>query len=948
MSGLLAGLVVLAVVTAACCVPAAYAEVQFHILTQQGNTFIISPPDLPRPANIIGESAHLVVENPPAGMFVVTAPNGTTHKFTPLQAGLDVSGFAGGTIRVIYDDAWGTASDRTFRDQPFGRMINSPMYHQQAMPLATGWSASYHNVTLVDDSVFGRNQVVNGVNTLGLPRGTNGEYKVSMGSYDRVGLDFGAGTGYNWQVYYIYRGCINCKTEVVVGHGSPAHDRSALPNNVPAVTDHDRGWKSTGSCAASGSTTWSTSGSRSVTGNYHLPAPAHSQADDYGINNRYANLSVLPGSHSSCGGGTLHSDDTADNRKHDMCVAPLTTGDTEVTTTYSYPYTKTTTSETYLNGVLVSTSTTTTSGSTPRTTYNSCSTPYTTQTSDGYRVRADSCSHGPTPANPPQDRTTRSGVGDNINGTISEHVYVYGSPSRSSTATVESSCSLTTNTPHLNLDDAMTIQPGLNVYQPTSIPANHNILMILDDTTNEAGSNEYIQIFRYNGINPDSVGPYDFHLRPSVSGILYDPHRHYGWVDTITYNAEQLADMGYTPHVVMAGSNDGLRSDGNSPYRSGQRLCHGDCFMGPEGIDTTKPAIREVTPKTTHAVPSVLQGLIYDHVNDRWFDSSFTGTDNQVAVSSLYLLVPFAEDVSIVHVHMYGNGFDPNNQNPSTREVPGTRYPCHISQAGGIYTFSNSLTVSEGDRLMVPILPEMRYVAFIGNSDCYWYDVASLPSPLAGVSAGARTVPLVNGTVLTGDLAVSRGGSAHVDVVVDLAAIWQSELYGHTKPGTTGNTTWVESTMEAEVVVVARVNGARGACGSHGVYCSHPIMLTGGVVEPGTYIHTSWPQHGEPYVEAPASLPANSGVGVYGMINGKCYGLANMEAWTGGVTARDIPNIRVRAGDTITLSFNATIVEPATILGDVTITEPTAHVCTGAEITRSAILDIRTMTATLR
>ena len=77
------------------------AEPQFHFITEYGNVFIISPPDLPRPANIIGETAHLMVRNPPTGMFVVSASNGTAHKFVPLQSGLDIDGFPGGVIRVI-------------------------------------------------------------------------------------------------------------------------------------------------------------------------------------------------------------------------------------------------------------------------------------------------------------------------------------------------------------------------------------------------------------------------------------------------------------------------------------------------------------------------------------------------------------------------------------------------------------------------------------------------------------------------------------------------------------------------------------------------------------------------------------------------------------------------------------------------------------------------------
>lgn len=919
----------------------AHAEVQFHILTKEGNTFIILPPDLPRPPNIIGETAHLVVENPPSGMFALTSANGTTHKFTPLQAGLDTAGFAGGTIRVIYDIDWDLAGDRAFRDQPFGYMSGSPMYQYFSMPLAAGWSSSYHNVTLVDDSSFGMNQVTGLGNRLGLSPGSDNEYLVDMGGRNRAGLDFGPGTGTD-QTYYIYRGCHSCEAEVVVGHGSPTNDKSTLPND-PLVTDHDRGWKSTGSCSTSGSNNWSGTGSRSLSASYTVPSAQHSNAGDHYINNRYDDLSVLPGSHTTCSPGPLYTDDTADNRKHDMCV---TSRGASASTSFSYPYTRTVTTETYLNGTMISTTTSTSSGSSSRTTTGSCNTPATVQTGDGYRV-STTCSGGPYPSNPPSDSTTYSSTGDLNSGTITETVIDYRSPNVRTSASVSSSCSLTTNTPHLNLANAMSVEPGLNVYRPAAVPTHHNLVMVFDDTERGGGSHERIQVFRHDG-RGDPVGPFDFHLRPAVSGILYDAHQHYGWVDTVTYSTAQLADMGYTPEAVMAGYNDGLLPDGTDPYQFGQRLCHGDCFMGMGGIDTIKPTIREVSAAATRNLGTVTSGLVYDHWNDRWFDSPFTGTADQVAVSTLYLLVPFAEDVSMVHVYMYDDSFDPNNQNPSVRDVPGTTLPCHLGQPANTYNFASSMNVNSGDSLKVPILPEMRYLAFIGNGYCYWYDVSALPSPLSSVAAGARTVPLVNGTVLSGDLTVSRSGNAHVDVVADLAAVWQSEMYGVAEAGTVGNATWVAPPLEVEVVAVARVNGAGGACGDPNVYCSEPAVLVGNAVDRGTYVHTPSFNHEDPYVEAPTLLPPNSGVGVYGMVNGRCYGLANVVAETGGLVVRDIPHIRVSAGDTVTLAFNATVVEPTVMLGNVTATHPASHVCVVGESAESMVLDIGTMTATLR
>ena len=926
--------------------PAHATDIQFHIITEDGNTFIITPPSLPRPANIIGETPHIVVKNPPSGMFVATAPDGVTNKFTPIQSGLDTAGFAGGTIRVILGSAWGAATDHTFRDQPFGTLSGSPsMYHHLAMPLDAAVLPSYHLVTLVDDSRFGLDPPAGHGNGLGLTQGTNGEYTIQMNTRNRAGLDFGPGQGTD-QTYYIYRGCVLCDAEVVIGHGSPTHDRSTLPND-PLVVDHDRGWRSTGSCDASGSNSWGSTGSRTILGAYDLPAPAHSNTGDHEIANRYDDLSVLPRSHSSCS-GTLYTDGTADNRKHDMCI----TGESaSASTTYSYPCTTTTTTETYLNGVLIGTTTTTGScAARTATTTGSCSTPHTTQTGSGYRV-SSSCSGGSAPPTPSPSTTTTS-TGNLTTGTITQTVETYSSWSgRTTSASVSASCSLTTNTPHLNLADAMTIRPGLNIYHPPAIPTGHNVIMILDDTENGGGATERIQVYRHSGPSNDPAGPYQFHLRPSTSGVLYDAHGHYGWVDPTTYDTDQLSDMNhYTARAILAGYNDGLLYDGGDPYLWGQRLCHGDCFMGPAGIDSGKPMIKAVTPANTHVI-SGSGGLVYDHINDRWFDSVFTGTDDQVVAASLYLLVPFAEDIDLIHVRMYGEHFDPTAQEPSVRDVPSTPLPCHLAQSGQLYEFASALTKAKGERMSIPILPETRYVAFIGDGNCHWYDISTLPSPLSTVSSGARSVPLVNGTVLTGDLTARHDGMVHVDVVADLEAIWQSEMYGFVEPPGPANASWVVPPLSVEVVAVARVNGAFGTCGDPGVYCSGPVDMTGNLVEHGSYIHGTSFTHGEPYAEAPVPLPSggHTGTGVYGLQAGRCYGLESVVAGTGGVVIRDIPHIRVSAGDTITLSFNATVFNPVVMMaGDIAMAAPASHLCRMAESVQTAVLDIRTMTATLR
>lgn len=911
------------------------ADTQFHLLSERGNTFILQPPDLPRPANIISETAHLIVRNPPSGMFVMTAQNGTTTKFTPLQSGLDVSGFGGGTVRVIYGTQWESADEHTFRDQPFGYMTGSPMYQSSAMPLYAGYNATYTWVPLLSDSRFGLDPVVYATNnTLGLTAGPHGEYRLNMGHRDRAGLDFGPRTATD-HTYYIYRGCTTCKTEVVAGYGNPANGISALPNGPTA--DHPRGWRSTGDCTTTYSTDWSGATTRPISTSYVIPPPAHSNAGDYTIPNRYDDLSILPGAHSVCT-GTLYTESAEDNRKHDMCV---TGSAATATTTYSYPYTTTTTTHIIVNGTITGNSTTTTqTGTVERQVVGSCTPPTPSQTPDGYRV-VSSCTGGPAPSNPPRDSITSTAT--------SRTVTTYGTPSVVTDANIQAACSLTTNTPHLDLADAMTIQPGLNIYRPPTSPTPDHLLIIYDDTEQGGGSHETIQVYRTSGFGKEPAGPYNFHLHPPVSGIIYDAHTHYGWITTRLYNTTHLADMGYTPYDTLAYLADGMNIHGIRPYQDGTRLCHGDCYMGPAAVDTIRPSIRELTPDAIQTVTPYTGGLVYDHINEKWFDSGLTGTDGQIVVSSLYLVVPFSVEVALLHIRMYDEHFDPIMQAPSPRVVAAGTLPCHISQSGQVYEFASTHTIPAGGRLMIPVLPEMKYVAFIGGGDCYWYDVSSLPSPLASVSSGARSVPLVNGTVLTGELVARHTGPVAVDVITDIDAVWQSELYGMTQFAGPYNVSWVVPPLEVNVTAIARVNGADGACGAYGVYCSDIIRLHNTTIQYGTYIHGGPTGiHGQPYGVAPNAFTGitYAGTGVYGMANGRCYGLASVIGSTDGITVRGIPNIQVSAGDSITLAFNVTMREPHIQNG--TVGMPVVGNCGMVQSIQSATLDIRTMTATLR
>lgn len=894
---------------------------------------MISPPDLPRPANIISETAHLSIHHPFSGMFVAVSSNGTTQKITPLQSGLDTAGYTGGKIRVITNEAWDSGVDWTFRDQAFGRMSGiNPMYHANTMPLAPGWNDSYKHIPLRIDSHFGLGTGAN--NTLGLTADVNGGYQVRMGVGERVGLDFGPGDGTD-DTYYIYRGCVSCKAKVVVGHGSPADDKAALPNDL-SVTDHYRGWKSTDTCEiTTGLVTWNDRYSKPLSASYDVPAPDFSNAADHIINSRYDDLSILPNSHNVCT-DISYTINNKDNSKHDICVSSVDITQ-EPKTSFTFACTATTKTVTTVGGI--SGPPVTTSGtcdSKTRISTGSCSGERAVGTTTGYKISA-TCVGGP-PESTPTKAPTTIHIGNSTHGTKSTTTYSYVLQNTSTTAGITAPCVVNTNTPYLDLNGAMTIQPGLNVYRQT-IPATHNMVVIYDDAEVGGGSDENIQIYAHDGLGAEPAGPYEFHLYIRTPGILYDSHRHYGWLDSgRIYNATHLAAMGYTQTAALTHQGDGA-----GPYTPGNRLCHGDCFMGPEGISGA-PAIRQVDVFETKNIPAG-KGYIYDHLNRKWYN----GVANQTMASSLYLTIPFAEDVKASIIRIYDSvGFDPTAQKPSPRMNPGGTIPaCHIGQLYRIADFATNLDIKNGTSLKIPILPKMKYVAFIGNGDCYWYDITTLPSPLSSVSSGARHIPLANGTILSGDLTARHDGSVHVDIATDLTAIWQSEMQGLVGTGT-GNVTWVVPPFQVNITAVARVNGNNGECGDARVYCSRDIVLNGTTHEHGQYVHGSHGIHGTPYADTHGYTFGGViyGSGVYGPDNGRCYGLANIQADTGGIIVRSIPNISVTAGDTVTLSFEAKAIYPEVIGGD--ITNIPAGVCVVSQHIESAVLDVTMMTATMR
>lgn len=938
--------------------PAAHAlEPQFWILTENGNSFLISPPAPPRPANVISETAHLSAKYPPAGLFMMSDSNGTT-KSAPMHAGLDISGFASGKVRAVTLLDWRSGTDVHFRDQPFGEQVGSNnTYHHRYMPLDEDWADSYEKVVLQDTSRFGLGSGGAG-NTL--PHSTdsalNGVQVGMGGGRDRAGLNFGPGTGSD-HVYYIYRGCASCMGNVAIGHSSPNSDREALPNDQ-TVTDHVQGWRSQDDCTTDRRLTWSGTGARTLTDKYDVPDGAHSNANNYGMCSghvddhgnkadcRYHELSILPRGHTVCPHdlytvGDQNPHYTQDNRKHDMCMSELP--ESAASTHWSCRQKTVTTVRTYTNGSYTERTSTvySTVGAIPSRLDGSCSNVETTGLSDGYSL-SGVCrgSTGETPVCPADTDTGPLGSGNKTKGSITRTTTTHTGPTATTTARIQQQCLTAINTPHLDLEDAMTLKPGLNVYRPGSIPAAHDILVIYDDARAGGGSTERIQVFRSASYGDDPAGPYDFRLLPSVSGVLYDPHNHYGWVNRgVLYDTDELASMSYTQGSALVGF-----SDGDGSYSDGSRICHGDCLLGYEGTDFGKPLIRKLAPSAVHSVTSSTDGLVYDHVNERWF--AVSSTDNRVSAAVLYLVVPFSEDIAILDVHLFSSDrFDPTRQGYSPRESP-AQPNCHQTQGHRNYEFADSINGTEGGALYVPVLPGIRYIAFIGNAECYWYDTAALPSPLSSVSAGARHVELLNGTVLTGDLSVKHGGVAHVDVFTDFTAAWQSEMYGKTEPSLDGNVTWVAPPLKVNVTAVARVNGASGDCGSAGVHCiESPIMVKGtSVTHPSIppNIEDDW--HGKPYQK---STKLSGSTKAWGVPDGRCYGVVAVEATTGSLEIRSLHGIRVNPGDTITFEFAARVITPYVQGGNVTANIP-GYVCNILETRESAVLNIGSMTATLR
>ncbi len=925
-------------------IPPVYAyDVQFHFITENGNIFLLSGPDEPRPPNIIGETAFLSVDNPPAGMFIVTSNNGTIQRVTPLQTGIDVSDYSGSDrVRVITYTDWNGGSVREFRDQPFGTLSNgiNGMYHSNSMGLIADYS-NYTMMSVIDSSRFDLGSGSD--NTLGtLTQGSNGEYTINMATMNRAGLNFGPGSD---ATYYIYWGCRDCNTNVVVGFGGSS-DQARLPND-----HHPRGWESTQSCGVSDTDTWSTN-SGTIDVDYHIPSEEHSQAGDYTISNRYDDLSILPQHHTS----STYTDETDDNRRFDMDIIAITTSTPRSEYLFSCSGTITVETCDEHGSNCTTQSSSGNSGTTTRYTDGSCTNEMSSQRSSshmGYIASAD-CTAGPAPSKPADinNRSSPVDMGGNQTRVTTRTCNYNSSPTlMGTTATISTTCDLHIQTPHLTLNESLTVKPGLNIYRPDSSFINQNLTIIMDDTENGGGQNERIQVFH----GPDDIltGPYDFHLRTPESGILYDDHDHYGWIDhTKSYTTEMLEQLGYTIRVSMAGFNDGLGTSGTEPYNPGQRLCHGDCLLGLEGIDGEKPrlmVLRQSPP--SHGV--VLNGLIYDHKNNDWYSSGFGyGTDGLVTATSLYLTVPFSVDTTLVNVWLFNENFDPTQQliSPNDALSP-TADLCHLRQAGQIEIFdAGPTTISAGNSIHIPILPEMRYSAFIGNGECHWYDIASLPSPLSSISSGARMVPLNNGTILGGTLTVKHDGQAHVDIITDLRAVYQSEMYGDVIIGTPADITqWSVPPLKVNVTAIAQVNGLGSSCGDTGMYCSQPITLVNSSAPHiGTYIHGSVMSgsftHDEPYGIAPTS---GAGQDEYGFVNGRCYGLETIIADTGGIIARSIPGIPVNAGDTIALSFNVIVISPRTIPGLIE-TETTGEICDIKLTEQSLILDVSTMTATLR
>lgn len=614
-------------------------DVQFHMITELGNTFPLLPPDRPKPANIIGETPHLAIQNPPNGILILTAPNHTTQFISPIQVGAETAGFGGGMVRVIYGSTWDAGTDYTFRDQPFGTLndMHNVMYHPQDMPLSADWAVLYTKYNTTQDSRFGLGSGASTHNRLDISQGGNGEYTVSMGSRDRVGLDFGVPTD---AAFYIYRGCTTCKSDVVVGLGDPNDVQSSLPNNSTIQVDHPRGWKdAVMSCDVMYSKTWAGRGSSTISGTYSIPSPEHSKAGEHPTQNRYDDLSILPQSHSQCT-GELYTTQNRDNRKHDICISDI---DAIALTTYTYSCRQTERTISYVNGTISGTPSQSTSScsSVLHKIPGTCHPGTTTQTTQGYRF-AVTCTGGAIPT-PPSSTTTTQDNRVGGTGTVVTTTKTYSAPSYSTEGLAKTDCRLDTNTPHLNLESVVTLTSGLNIYRPTTIPAGHHLIILLDDTEDGGGSTESIQVFGSGSYN--ITGPYNFHLRVPVSGVLYDSHAHYGWVErNHTYDTVGLAEMSYSIPNTMDGYNDGYYSS------AGTRLCHGSCFLGQAGIDGDAPRLRSITPDSRYTIPASGGGAIYDHINDRWWSESRGIYTDRITASSLYITIPFIVDTGVHHI----------------------------------------------------------------------------------------------------------------------------------------------------------------------------------------------------------------------------------------------------------------------------------------------------------
>ena len=743
-------------------------------------------------------------------------------------------------------------------------------------------------------------------------------YDVTMSSKKRIGLNFGPTDSYADPHIFIHRGCNDCNTKVVVGYG----DQTKTNESEELPPSGERGWdeRTTASCYDNGS------GSSSASASWGPPSETFSRAGQYTIDSRYDNLMVIPSADPTCSKKTYYPDD---KRIHEIEVT-----DTDKYTQTKYTWSKYThrlsyTTHTHSGGNVTHINDSTCTRDTyshisgDKHKHRTCS--YTTSTSSQSRTfsHTSTCGNISLSCNLNTQGKWSASVSCGSHGGYSPGTdgsptgwppsYVtYSSVSSSQTTIVSGDCEYSTISPYLNLDESMTLQSGLNLYRPSYNNANHDLIILFDSLENGGAGTERIQVILHDGPVEDPTGPYKFELQTSSSGILYDSHTHYGYISSgKTYTESELADIGYTINTTMIGYSDGVEQSGSNSYRHQTNLCHGNCHFGESGISFHKPKLQVLGSGVTSA--TINGPLIYDHVNDEIISHTF-GSSNTIFPVQSYFTIPIESYLNVTHMRGYTATFD-----PATDIIfnPDVTFRCHLN-ASETYALNNlNKLYKTGEVIHIPILPEMKYVAYMGDDDCYWYDISDLPTPVSTIHLSDKTLRLDNGTIYGGDLTVWDEGIYNVGIIVDIDSAWQGTMYGWGIKDVSSNRNtmtgkWFTGNYSANLTATARVNGASGTCDPNSnsnptdVYCTEYILKQIPPINNAqgpyfSYNLESW--NNIPYVHDRQLTTYNDYV--IGYNDGRCYGIYSLRTETHNhPDIMSIPNVDVKAGDTITFELN--------------------------------------------